>query len=494
MTTTQRLHFPCSVIVLCTFSLNGYGQLLVLHEPLEDPTGSNLSILGTDLANSIVIPGFDYATGNVGAGAGGPFPAGIPEAPHTQPGDAARTGLFMAANVADGAANQVAAAIRVPTDPASLFHVSGSYTLEVDVWMNFAFSSSGTTEHGGVFIGHDGINVRPTDAAGFAYTGNGGFTGDYILFKGTHPARPGDAGTSRSGRILSDRPGGNQYDAQLFANDLEGDDDFVNDNSNILISNAFCSFDCSQNPNGFSNYSVRHALEPDASQGPNQVAKVTNGAAGFRWMTIKMDVQPNTLGPAALTNDLGVATVSITSHQRSFLSDGTPVVPQPDPIEVAVGVIDNSNEGPVVDMTGPVALFYGDFLDSVNNTGFQFGVFDNLRVTVPRTVLWDFNNEDPGTLPVGWTSEWNINKNVAPNCDASDGQNCDLQKLPWEAVNGRLQPPVYVDIDQQGMDTHTLSPVFQSGDGNASGSGSTGGDPPLLSFSLEYDSRQIGAK
>ncbi len=99
------------------------GQVTVLRESLDDATGSNLYVVGTGLdpsnnqvnqtsntafrttATVAAIFGFDYGGGEVGqrylpeiGEAEGPFFASIPEAPNSQPGDASRTGLYLATN------------------------------------------------------------------------------------------------------------------------------------------------------------------------------------------------------------------------------------------------------------------------------------------------------------------------------------------------------------------------------------------------------------
>ncbi len=113
-------------------------------------------------ANNQVTFGYDYSAN------------GIPEAPNTQGGDTATSGLLMEANL-DGSGG-------------SIFHVyptgqnfTGIYQLRFDAWMEFG--TSGTTEYMGGSVGYNGTSpdVGGGGVAVFA-NGDGGSSNDWRSF------------------------------------------------------------------------------------------------------------------------------------------------------------------------------------------------------------------------------------------------------------------------------------------------------------------------
>ena len=68
--------------------------------------------------------------------------------------------------------------------------------------------------------------------------------------------------------------------------------------------------------------------------------------------------------------------------------------------------------------------------------------------SVAQTVRWDFDSDNPGSLPMGWVNQWNIGEFVLPTCiDTSGNQNCDYQNLTWGVIDGQLRAPIYEDLD-----------------------------------------------
>ena len=246
---------------------------------------------------------------------------GIPEAPNSV-GGAATTGLKMEANISTGALNEIAA---VTTGLGAL---TGKYNVQADIWVNangpWPGGGSGSTEFAGVGVGHDGVETG-RDAASMIFDGEGGSSYDYRLYKDTGLQYPA------SGQYAVDSP----------------------NNSGVDLSAAF------------------PGLAAPASQQTayaQQTGTTANGSGGFQWMTLLVEVDTNAIG-SGITTDTGLAKFTLTSA-----TSGNTVV---------IGTIDNSNGGTVVDMSGNVALIYGDLFSSVSdNAALSFGVFDNLTVEV----------------------------------------------------------------------------------------------------------------
>ncbi|XAM00101.1 PEP-CTERM sorting domain-containing protein [Phycisphaeraceae bacterium D3-23] len=124
-------------------------------------TGAGFTVLGTaDTASAF---GYDYSAD------------GIPSAPN----GTGTTGLRLDANITTGTASQIAA-VTTATFSAPL------YTVTVDAWVNangpFPGGGGGSTEFGGLGVGHDGVTAG-LNGGSFIYTGEGGSSRDYRMYK-----------------------------------------------------------------------------------------------------------------------------------------------------------------------------------------------------------------------------------------------------------------------------------------------------------------------
>ena len=194
---------------------------------------------------------------------------------------------------------------------------TGKYTVRADVWINWALVNggpgTGTTEYAGVSVGHDGSGPTLSGAT-LVFDGDGGVDGfDYHLYQGN--------------------------DAAL----LRG-------HAFPPIAQAFPPVDIASTA---------------PSQGQSGVTLA--GAGGFQWMTLNVEVDTTSLGPAGLDGDLGFARFSM----RSAASGKT----------VEIGIVDNSRAGPPVALSNGIALQLIDIYPSVTtNPAFSFAIFDNVRV------------------------------------------------------------------------------------------------------------------
>ena len=102
---------------------------------------------------------------------------GIPEAPNSQPGDAATRGLRLEANVNDP-----------PTlESLTLYPLgqsfTGTYQVRFDAWMNYDTGDIATTEYLGGGVGYDNAASGPTSGAQAVASGDGGSNADWRAFK-----------------------------------------------------------------------------------------------------------------------------------------------------------------------------------------------------------------------------------------------------------------------------------------------------------------------
>ena len=251
----------------------------------------------------------------------------IPEAPNSAlTGGAAQTGLKLEANLSLGADDSIA----VATDELGL---TGRYSVQVDVWLNYNFpaGTAGTTEFGGLSVGHDG-ETGGVNGASFLYDTDGDTARDYRLYK--------DADE----QVLSE-------DADPAVKAIAGQFAVASQNNSLEpFVTAFPEVDIGD--------TVDQAIEGFTSA----------GSGGFRWMTIEAIVDTEATGPAGITDDKGFATFSITEPEEEAT------------IEFAT--VDNSNGQGVVDLTGDVAMVFRDIFSSVSNDPFlSFGIFDNLIIS-----------------------------------------------------------------------------------------------------------------
>lgn len=232
--------------------------------PMQKPSIRPVALLAALLSSPAMAPaaslfssGFDSSTGLTVLGSadtssqfGYDYSAdGIPSAPN----GSGTTGLRLEANNGDVTAS--AEQIVVVTSTAITASV---YTVSVDAWVNavgpFPGGGAGSTEFGGIVIGHDGSTVG-RNGGSLLYTGEGGSGRDYRLYKDT----------------------GEQFIASLQYDVLS------NNNSGAEFSAAF------------------PGLVPPTVQGDATVTN--NGVGGFQWMTLN----------ALVNQTAGTATFSMTS-------------------------------------------------------------------------------------------------------------------------------------------------------------------------------------
>ncbi|MEM7313515.1 MAG: hypothetical protein AAF497_10225, partial [Planctomycetota bacterium] len=227
---------------------------------------------------------------------------------------------------------------------------TGQWTLEVDVWANWASNNGagiGTTEHAGVYVGFDPNDVNAflapaQNGAGVLYDTDGDCTNcDYILVKDA-----AELDTFSGQYTVDDFGFGNQNG---FDN-RDGNDDFD-------IPTLFPEFDigsATNNQNG-------SGLQP-------------GGAGGFRWMTVTIEVDTDAIGNGS-NGTPGTAKVSLSNNGNTL----------------ELGTVDNSvdddpnddidtGEAPV-GMSGGIALMMVDFFGG-NPDPIELGfvLFDNVRV------------------------------------------------------------------------------------------------------------------
>lgn len=262
----------------------------------------------------------------------------IPEAPNSElVGGEPFRGLKLEANLAFGAYS----AIAVGTEDLGL---TGKYAVQVDAWLNYNFPAinAGTTEFGGLSVGHSS-DAENISGATFLYDTDGDTSSDYRLYKNS------------TFQVL------NAETAPL-----------------MTAQYAVESIDNSGEPfvSTFPGVNIGETLDQGFE------GTTSDGSGGFRWMVIEAIVDADTVGPSGLTDDKGIATFSITEAASGET--------------IEIGTIDNSNGDGVVNMTGEVAVVFADIFSSVSNDpDLSFGIFDNLIVTsLPATTdPLDCNND-----------------------------------------------------------------------------------------------------
>jgi hypothetical protein len=119
---------------------------------------------------------------------------GIPEAPNSQPGDAATRGLRLEANI-----NEPSTLESLTVYPLGQ-SFTGTYQLRFDAWMNYDTADIATTEFLGGGIGYDSTAIDLTSGAQAVADGDGGSTFDWRAFKdGFFVAEADMAAGSRNG-------------------------------------------------------------------------------------------------------------------------------------------------------------------------------------------------------------------------------------------------------------------------------------------------------
>jgi hypothetical protein len=268
----------------------------------------------------------------------------IPEAPNSGLlGGEVRTGLKLEANRSLQAFDSIA----IATDDLGL---SGPYSAQIDIWLNYNFPAgdAGTTEFGGLSVGHDG-ETGGVSGATFIYDTDGDSGTDYRLYKDSvFQAIAVDEEAEPDQKAIQLAIAG-QYAVESLNN---SDEPFVT---------AFPAIDIGD--------TVDQLIE----------GSTPAGSGGFRWMTLEAIVKPDAAGPAGITEDKGVATFTITEAITGE--------------KIEIGTIDNSNGQGVVKLTGDVAVVFLDIFSSVSSEpDLSFGIFDNLIVSsLPEDVC------DPNT-------------------------------------------------------------------------------------------------
>ena len=338
-----RMRSLCAVVVAIHIASAASAQTVLFTDDLSTGAGWEFSHFGgaekpgaADICEADF--GFDYSV------------LGIPEAPHSDIGDTATSGLRLAANTPGAwAGDQVAA---VYEDPG----FSGQYTLQVDIWLNWSAvsgSGSGTTEHVGALVGFDLDDAQSSFApgqngGGFLFSSDGdasssGSICDYALVK--DGARL-DLASGQYGE--SDFGSGNQVG---YGSD--------NINANLNLPALFPSFDIGSATGGLNGSGTQPA-----------------GALGFQWVTATLEVDANAIGNGT-NGKPGTVKVTLESSRsgNSFV----------------LGTIDNSvdddpfdghnSEERAANLEGGIGLMLTDFYESgPSNPMLAFALFDNVRV------------------------------------------------------------------------------------------------------------------
>ncbi|MCA9230602.1 MAG: hypothetical protein KDA57_08120 [Planctomycetales bacterium] len=318
------------------------GQTLLFSDNLSTGAGWQYSHFGgtakpgtTDISSADF--GFDYSQ------------LGIPEAPHSLPGDLGTAGLRLAANTPGlWAGDQIAAVYQDPS-------FSGQYTLQVDVWLNWAASptGAGTTEHAGVLVGFNLADAQNSFAPGQNGAG--------VLFDSDGDANCGtgicDYMLVKDGAEL-DLASGQYGESSFGAGNQHGYDD-GDSNANLNLQTLFPSFNIAA-----------------VTGGQNASGTQPAGSLGFQWVTVTLEVDADAAG-SGINGHSGTVQVTLASQQsgNSFV----------------LGTIDNSVDDNPFDgvnteerpahLEGGIGLMITDlYASGPSNPYHAFALFDNVRV------------------------------------------------------------------------------------------------------------------
>lgn len=382
MSTFLRMFLAMSLALLClSLGSRSIAQTVLFSDDLDDNAAGwqfeslagNFGINGSDS-----VFGFDYSA------------MGIPEAPHTQPGDASTSGLRIRTNNSGLSTDQAAAFL----DHASF---AGKYTVQVDLWANWSADENqiGTTEHGGLYVGNDTperrtSNITPVQRGAGAIVSTDGDCSncDFILLK-------------------------NQYELDTFSGQYSvrdlgfgNQDGYDNTDSNSdPLQGAILDF-----PAIFPAFNISEAT--GGMQGTPTDIEQTAGAVGFQWITISAVVDPTAPGKGPGPG-VGTAMFTITkaSSGESFVL-GTVDNSQPDILDddmdgdecdggedICVNKDEPTAGDAPVDLEGRISLFWIDFFNGQpSDLNLGFGLFDNVLVT-----------ETPGGLPGDYNEDGTVN-------------------------------------------------------------------------------------
>lgn len=402
----------------------------VIHYPMEATDGSDFMAVTADISNGAggfvvdddirIERGVNYSTFSVAPFAiGGPFPASIPEAPNTRVGiDAPTTGHLVYANeLSPPLIAKLAMVAMDPDNTSQPLTTSGNYEVQIDIWMNYPAGSGTATEFGGLVVGHDTVSPGNLSGGGFSFSGDSGAAADFYLTKGpdVDPSTIPDINSGVARQTIAGNPDAaldGQYNpaiTEAYAIDPQFDSGSfnANDNENDFWQEAFPLRN-----------DTSASFSPIGGQGPSQgdPTGVVNppGDPGFRWVTVRMEVEPDTMGNGSRAA-AGIANVYVQGTYLDLVDDDedpeTPDVQmQLQGPEVWVGTVDNSIDRvdafrgasqpdgftpEVIDFNGPIAFVYEDLFASLDFTGFVFGAFDNLIVTTGAVSAnpGDFNGD-----------------------------------------------------------------------------------------------------
>lgn len=325
---------------------------LILQDPLEANTaGWAVTSRSGDYflaPDADALFGYDYSA------------LGIPEAPHTNPLDTATRGLRLRANINVGVDDQIAAWYAHSA-------LTGRYTVQVDMWLNWSpdplFPGLGTTQHGGLFVG-EATAANPVDPAYPAQQGAGVlmssdgecFNCDYVLLKNRAELDLYSGQYAVTDFGFGNQPGIDNTDANT--NPAQGD--------LVSFPDALPAFNIYDKTGG--------------AQGADTDVDQPAGAVGFRWVTLKAEVDPHAAGAGA------GAQPGVVSYEMTIAESGQ---------TIRLGGVDNSvldecntpedalctGEAPV-GTEGRVSLVLVDFFASLAlDPNLAFVLFDNVVIT-----------------------------------------------------------------------------------------------------------------
>lgn len=164
----QRNFLVALPVLIVTVAIQPATAAVLFSDQMTSGAAWGLNLSGADFAATF---GYNYSAD------------GIPEAPNSQGGDAATSGLKLQANIIDPAAAAFFTAYPIGQN------FTGTYRLRFDAWMNFdadevaSGSSNGTTEFLGGGIGYNNTSIDVGSGAQAIATGDGGSGSDWRAFK-----------------------------------------------------------------------------------------------------------------------------------------------------------------------------------------------------------------------------------------------------------------------------------------------------------------------
>jgi hypothetical protein len=143
-------------------SLPSAGAAVLFQDQMTTASAWNVNSRSADILTTFA---YDYSAD------------GIPEAPNTQVGDTATSGLKVEANLDTVSGSEFLTAYPLGQS------FTGTYQLRFDAWMNFTVAGGGTTEFLGGGIGYDDLTADIASGAQVMATGDGGSSNDWRAFK-----------------------------------------------------------------------------------------------------------------------------------------------------------------------------------------------------------------------------------------------------------------------------------------------------------------------